>query len=213
MYPETISIDTVVFDLGGVLVDWNPRHLYRKIFRNDEAAMESFLSDVCNTAWNEQQDRGRPWSEAISEAISHHPSHEANIRVYRERWDEMLSGAMVGTVEILNELQLGGIRLVALTNWSAETFHYAERRFEFLKKFEGVLVSGKEGLIKPEPEIFQLLLHRYSLAPRRTLFIDDVEKNVAAARAQGMLAVRFTDADQLRSDLVTLGLPVASGRE
>ncbi|MBV4543112.1 HAD family hydrolase [Pseudomonas vlassakiae] len=199
---ETVNgIDTVVFDLGGVLVDWNPRYLFRKIFVDDEAAMEAFLANVCNTAWNERQDRGRSWAAAIEETIAEHPAHEAHIRAYRERWEEMLAGAMDGTVQVLEELHAAGVRLLALTNWSAETFAHAEQRFAFLEKFEGVLVSGRENLMKPEPEIFQLLLRRYELDPSRTLFVDDVQKNVDAAKAQGMQAVRFVDEQQLRQAL------------
>ncbi|QXH53506.1 HAD family phosphatase [Pseudomonas fakonensis] len=206
------TIDTVVFDLGGVLVDWNPRHLYRKLFAGDEAAMEAFLANVCNAAWNERQDRGRPWSQAIAQAIAAHPDHEPHIRAYRERWDEMLAGALEGTVQVLDELHGAGVRLIALTNWSAETFHYAEARFAFLKQFEGILVSGQEGLMKPEPEIFQLLLNRYGLSAPSTLFIDDVQKNVDVAVEQGMQAIRFTDPTQLRTALHGLGLPVAQKR-
>jgi 2-haloacid dehalogenase len=207
MHEPVHVIEAVVFDLGGVLVDWNPRHLFRKIFVDDEAAMEAFLANVCNTAWNESQDRGRSWAAAIEEAVAEHPAHEAHIRAYRERWEEMLAGALDGTVQVLDELHAAGVRLIALTNWSAETFHYAEQRFAFLKKFEGVLVSGRENLMKPEAEIFQLLLRRYGLEPSRTLFIDDVQKNVDAAKQQGMQALRFVDAQQLRQALVRLGLP------
>lgn len=208
MQNESTSVDTVVFDLGGVLVDWNPRHLYRKVFNGDEATMEAFLSGICNSAWNEQQDRGRPWAEAIDEAIALHPLHEPHIRAYRERWDEMLGGALEETVHVLNALHRSGVRLLALTNWSAETFHVAEERFEFLEKFEGVLVSGREGMMKPEPEIFQLLIRRYGLVPSRTLFIDDVQKNVDAAVSQGMHAVRFVSAGQLHHDLKQFGLSI-----
>lgn len=207
MHKRVNAIEAVVFDLGGVLVDWNPRHLFRKIFVDDEAAMEAFLANVCNTAWNERQDRGRSWAAAIDEAIAEHPAHASNIRAYRERWEEMLAGALDGTVQVLDELHAAGVRLIALTNWSAETFHYAEERFGFLDKFEGILVSGKENLMKPEPEIFQLLLRRYGLDPSRTLFIDDVQKNVDAAKAQGMQALRFIDPDQLSQALAGLGLP------
>lgn len=210
MPTEKYDVNTVVFDLGGVLVDWNPRHLFRKLFDGDEAAMEAFLSEVCNSAWNEKQDRGRSWSQAIDEAITQYPAHAHHIRAYRERWDEMLSGALEETVEILNDLHHSGVRLLALTNWSAETFHIAEQRFGFLEKFEGILVSGREGMMKPEPEIFQLLIHRYDLAPSRTLFIDDVQANVDAAVEQGLLALQFTSALQLRNDLRKIGLPMAA---
>ncbi|MDN6859450.1 HAD family phosphatase [Pseudomonas sp. CAN2814] len=213
MREQTGSIDTVVFDLGGVLVDWNPRHLYRKLFDGDEVAMEAFLTEVCNSAWNEQQDRGRPWAEAIAEAVARHPDQEANIRAYFERWDEMLAGALEETVLVLDELHRAGVRLLALTNWSAETFPVALERFEFLDRFEGVLVSGQEGLMKPEPEIFQLLIDRYGLVPSRTLFIDDVRKNVDAAVAQGLQAVQFSSAEQLRRDLEGFGLALVPDQQ
>ncbi|MBD9631527.1 MULTISPECIES: HAD family hydrolase [Pseudomonadaceae] len=210
---DSTSVDTVVFDLGGVLVDWNPRYLYRKVFDGDEVAMEAFLAQVCNQAWNERQDRGRPWAEAIAEAIALHPAHEPHIRAYRERWDEMLGGALEDTVQVLDELHQSGVRLLALTNWSAETFPVAEERFEFLGKFEAVLVSGQEGWMKPEPEIFQLLIRRYGLAPSRTLFIDDVRKNVEAAQALGLQAIQFASARQLRNDLKAFGLPIAPSEQ
>jgi len=200
------DIDAVVFDLGGVLIDWNPRHLYRKLFVGDEAGMETFLTDVCSPDWNERQDRGRPWTEAIAEAVARHPEQEAAIRAYRERWAEMLGGPVPGTVEILAELKGTGLRLLALTNWSAETFPLAESRYDFLHGFEGILVSGREGLIKPDPAIFRLLVARYGLDPSRTLFIDDNPRNVEAAAREGLRAIRFTDADRLRRDLAGLGL-------
>lgn len=209
MPSEKYDVNTVVFDLGGVLVDWNPRHLFRKLLDGDEAAMETFLKEICNSAWNEKQDRGRPWSEAIDEAIAQYPLHAHHIRAYRERWDEMLGGALEETVEVLNELHHSGVRILALTNWSAETFHIAEQRFGFLEKFEGILVSGRERMMKPEPEIFQLLISRYDLTPSRTLFIDDVQANVDAAVEQGLLALQFTSALQLRNELREIGLPIA----
>ncbi len=203
------GIDTVVFDLGGVLIDWNPRHLYRKVFAGDEPAMETFLAQVCNAAWNERQDQGRPWAEAIAEAVARHPQHEAHIRAYRTRWQEMLGGALDGTVRVLNELAEEGLRLLALTNWSAETFHFAEERFAFLDRFDGVVVSGREGVMKPDPAIFHLLIRRYGVDPVRAVFVDDVQKNVDAAVAQGLRGIRFLDSAQLRRDLRRLGVPVA----
>jgi 2-haloacid dehalogenase len=196
----------VVFDLGGVLINWNPRHLYRKIFGDDEAGMEAFLTNVCNMAWNERQDCGRLWTEAITEAIAQHPEHESNIRAYRERWPDMLADAIGGTVEILEELKDRGVRVLALTNWSSETFHFAEERFAFLQWFEGILVSGREGLMKPDPAIFQLLLKRYRLEPSSTVFIDDARGNVQAAINEGLRGIHFSTPDKLRHDLAALGL-------
>jgi len=210
-HPHPTAIDTAVFDLGNVLIRWNPRNLYKKLFGDDVEAMETFLSQVCHTAWNEQQDQGRTWHEATEEAIARHPDQEALIRAYRERWEEMLGGAIEDTVAILDELHANGIRLLALTNWSAETFPIALERFEFLQRFEGILVSGVEGVIKPSPEIFQLLASRYDVDSARAVFIDDHRPNIEGAQREGFHAVQFFSAAQLRKDLVALGLPVHAG--
>lgn len=201
-------VDTVVFDLGNVLIQWDPRHLYRKIFGDDVAAMEYFLSEVCNMDWNEQQDRGRPWQEGIAWAIARHPAYAPQIRAFYERWNEMVPGALEDTVEILQQLRALNVRLLALTNWSAETYHFAEERFPFLSWFEGIVVSGREQLVKPEPAIFKLLIQRYQLRPASTAFIDDSLRNVAAAQDQGLVAIHFHDAKALRLQLQALGIPV-----
>ncbi len=195
-----------VFDLGGVLIDWNPRHLYRKLFPEDEAGMEHFLAHICTQPWNERQDGGRPYHEAEAELIALHPEKADLIRAYHARWDEMLGGAIQGTVDILADLRGRGTPLFALTNWSAETFHHAERRFEFLTWFKDILVSGREGLIKPDPRIFRLMTDRFGIAPGTAAYIDDVPRNVAAGEAAGLKGLLFTDPPRLRRDLETLGL-------
>ncbi|WP_373778535.1 HAD family hydrolase [Glaesserella sp.] len=199
------NIETVVFDLGGVLVDWNPRHLYRKIF-TDEAEMEYFLTHICTQEWNEHQDRGRPWAEGIALLCAQHPDYETPIRAYYERWQEMLNGAIEETVKVLEDLHQHGIRLLALTNWSGETFHFAEEKFPFLHLFEGILVSGNENLMKPDPRIFTLLIERYNLNPQRTVFVDDSLRNVEAAINMGIHGLHFTGARQLEKDLAALGV-------
>ena len=190
-----------MFDLGGVLVDWDPRYLYRKLL-DDEAAVEEFLATVCTPAWNAEQDRGRPFAEGVAELVERHPAHAAAITAYHERWPEMLGGAVDGAVEVLAELRAAGVPVYALTNWSAETFGVARERFEFLEWFDGVLVSGEERIIKPDPAIFRLLLDRFGLDPEATFYVDDSEQNVAAADRLGFDAVRFTTPAQLRRDLV-----------
>ncbi|KND82852.1 HAD family hydrolase [Aggregatibacter actinomycetemcomitans serotype b str. SCC4092] len=191
--------------MGGVLVDWNPRHLYRKIFSND-AEMERFLAEVCNSEWNARQDAGRSWSEGVAEAVKQHPQYEAEIRAYHERWTETLNGAIDDTVALLEPLKRSGVRLLALTNWSNETFHFAEERFPFLTEFEGILVSGYERLAKPDPRIFNLLIERYHLNPQHTVFIDDNLRNVEGARNVGLHTLQFTHAQKLKQDLITLGV-------
>jgi len=205
---RSAGIDTIIFDLGGVLIDWNPRHLYRKIFGADHAAMEWFLAHVCSPEWNLRQDAGRPWPEAIAEAQARHPEHAALIRAYRERWEETLGGVIDDAVALLAELRSEPVRLLALTNWSAETFPIGRRRFPFLDWFEGIVVSGEEKLVKPDRAIYELLLRRYAAVPERAVFIDDSQRNVEGARAAGMMGLHFTSPEALARDLRGLGFSV-----
>jgi 2-haloacid dehalogenase len=199
-------IKSVVFDLGGVLIDWNPRYLYRKLFNGDEQAMEHFLANVCNGPWNLRQDEGRSWADAIEVACADHPQHRPLIAAYRERWDEMLNGPIDGTLEIVAELKAKGIPLYALTNWSAETFPIAKERYEFLGWFRDILVSGDEKLIKPDRRIYELQLSRNGLVAAESVFVDDARHNVEGARAAGMAALHFQTPERLRRDLTSLGL-------
>ena len=200
------GIDAVVFDLGGVLIDWNPRHLYRRMF-DEEAEMERFLAEICTPEWNLEQDRGRPWAQAIAELSARHPDQAERIRAYRARWPEMLNGAIEDTVGVLERLDQARVPLYAITNWSAETFPIGERMFPFLALFRGIVVSGRIGFVKPESQIYRHALARFGLLAERTLFIDDTPANVAGARAVGMQAIRFVGAEVLARDLSALGLP------
>jgi 2-haloacid dehalogenase len=200
------SPTAVVFDLGGVLIDWDPRYLYRSMFDGDEAAMEAFLAEVTTPEWNQQQDAGRPWTEAIESLSREHPERRELISAFWHRWTETLGEAIEPTVEILDELRRAGLRLFALSNWSAETFPLARPRYPFLEWFEGIVISGEVRLVKPDARIFRHLLERYGLAPGSTVFIDDSETNVQAARRLGMTGIHFRDAPGLRRDLAALGL-------
>jgi 2-haloacid dehalogenase len=200
------AVEAVVFDLGGVLIDWNPRYLYRQLFDGDDEAMEAFLSEITTQEWNARQDGGRTWAEAVAELVERHPEQRDLIAAYRERWEEMLAGPIEGTVDVLRELREAGVPVYALTNWSAETFPIARQRFEFLGWFEGVVVSGEIRLVKPDPQIFHHLLERFGLDATTTLFIDDHEPNIRAAQELGMQAIRFHDPGQLRADLAEMGL-------
>lgn len=201
---------TVVFDLGGVLIDWNPRHLYRELFGGDEAAMERFLTEVCAPSWNEQQDAGRPIAEAEAELLARHPDQAGMIRAFYAGFDRMMRDQIHGTVEVLEELHRADVPLYGLTNWSAETFHHGPRRFAFFQRFRGCVVSGEIKLKKPDRGIFDHLLTRYGLRAADCVFIDDSERNVAGARAAGLHALRFTTPEALRGDLRALGLPLAA---
>ncbi len=200
------TFDTIIFDLGGVLIDWNPEYLYRKILP-DEKERAYFLTKVCSSGWNVQQDAGRPLAEATQILVEQFPHYEAAIRAFYGRWTEMLGGVEEGTLQILEDLyQTGSHRLYALTNWSAETFPIARRRYPFLQYFEGILVSGEERMKKPDREIYQLLLSRYGIPAKRAVFIDDSLKNVQGALACGIHGIHFQSPGQLASDLQRLGL-------
>jgi 2-haloacid dehalogenase len=195
-----------VFDLGGVLIDWNPRYLYRKLFDGDDAAMEHFLATVCTSSWNEEQDAGRPFAEACALLKRVHPRHATLIDAWIERYDETLGGPISGAVDVLTALHSRGIPLYALSNWSAETFPVALKRFDFLKLFREVMLSGEVKLLKPDPRIFKLFLETFSVDPARCIYVDDRQSNVQAATACGMHGVVFTDPAALRAELVSLGL-------
>jgi 2-haloacid dehalogenase len=186
-------IDTVVFDLGAVLIDWDPRHLYRSLFEgaDAEAQMEHFLATVCTPEWNLEQDRGRSLREATDELVKRHPDQAELIRAYYGRWEEMVGEPIEGSVQITRELRARGIRLVALSNWSAETFARAEHRLGFLAGFDGVLISGRVGLVKPDPAIFELFAKQHAVDVRHAVFIDDSARNVEAGARAGFDAIRF----------------------
>ncbi|MBL8487139.1 MAG: HAD family phosphatase [Rhodocyclaceae bacterium] len=198
-------VSTVVFDLGGVLIDWNPRHLYRRLIP-DPRELDRFLAQVCPQSWNERQDAGRPVAEATRERIALYPDQADLIHAYYGRWEEMLSGPIAGTVALLEALHGRGIPLYALSNWSAELFPVARRRFPFLARFRGLVVSGEEGVIKPEPAIFHRLLDRYRLDAPACLFIDDNPANVAAAAGLGFRTHHFRTPELLSGHLAGLGL-------
>ena len=197
----------VVFDLGGVLVDWDPRYLYRTLF-SDEAEMERFLATVCTQAWNERMDEGLPFAEAVAELGAKHPQERARIEAFDDQWHLMLRGPIEGTVALLARLKQAGVPIYALSNWSAEKFPIARRRFDFLSWFRGIVISGEVGVKKPDPRIFRILCDRYALVPADTLFVDDVEANVEAARSLGFRAIHFTNPAQLEEALVEAGVEV-----
>jgi 2-haloacid dehalogenase len=196
----------VVFDLGGVLIDWDPRHLYRKMFGGDDAAMEAFLATVCTPEWNARQDAGRPFAEAVAQLVDDFPSERERIVAFHERWPETLGEGIAGTVAILGELHARAVPLYALSNWSAETFPVARERFPFLGLFDAIVISGQERISKPDPRLFRVLFDRYRLDPRDAVFVDDAPRNVEVAAEMGMHALHFTGPGPLRTALEALGL-------
>lgn len=199
------QIKAIVFDIGGVLLDWDPRYLYRKLIP-DEAEMETFLHTVCNNAWNLEQDRGRDWKEAVNLLTQQHPDKADLIKAYDERWPEMVQSAIHGTVDIMMELRSRGYKLYSITNFSEEKLEYSMKEYPFLRGFDGIIVSGKVKLLKPDPAIYKALLDEYDLNPRQLLFIDDRRENVQAAWDAGYHAVQFLSPAQLEQDLIAANI-------
>lgn len=200
------KFDSIIFDLGGVLIDWNPRYLYRKIFKTEEE-IDWFLENICTSDWNDQQDAGRSFEEATQQLVLQHPDHEQAIRAWYGRWQETIVGSIPQTVEILQALKnKNDYRLYALTNWSEETFPWALQKFDFLHWFEGIVVSGVEKTRKPFPEFYQILFNRYQVNPEKTVFIDDNLKNVEAGRKLGMEVIHFQSPQELHTAVKKLGI-------
>lgn len=194
-------INTIIFDLGAVLIDWNPHYVYRTLF-TEEQEMKDFLANICTSDWNEEQDAGRSIQEGTDLLIAQYPEHETNIRAFYGRWVEMLGEPLHGTVEIFRQLKASGnYKIYALTNWSAETFPIALERFDFLGWFDGVVVSGTEKMRKPAPAFYQLLLDRYDVKANEALFIDDNNRNVLAAEKMGIKSIHFTSSEALEEEL------------
>ena len=201
-----MQIETVIFDLGGVLIDWEPRRLFCKIF-DDEEEMEYFLNNICTPDWNVQQDGGRPLAKATQLLVNQYPDYTAQIEAFYGRWEEMLGGAILPTVAILEELiEAKKHRVLALTNWSAETFPVALRDYDFLHWFEGILVSGEEKLIKPQQEIYDLMCKRFDINPSTAVFIDDSLKNIRGCEAYGIHGIHFKSGEDLRRELQLMGV-------
>jgi 2-haloacid dehalogenase len=194
-------VNTILFDLGGVLIDWDPRYLYRPLFAGDDAAMEDFLARVCPPAWNVEMDAGKPFATAVAERQRLFPEHAQLIGLWHTGWPWMLRDAIYESVDVLARLRARGHRLLALTNWSAETFPIARSRFAFLEWFEDIVVSGEVKLVKPDVRIFELTVRRTGLEPGRTLYVDDSAPNVSAASALGFQTHHFTGPCELRAEL------------
>lgn len=198
-------IKNIVFDFGGVLIDWNPRYLYNQLFENKDD-MEYFLSEVCNDYWNLQQDAGRPINEATKLLVLQHPQYEEMIRAYYGRWEEMLNGQIKENVDILYKIDKTKYNIYGLTNWSGETFPIAYSKYPFFKEFKGIVVSGDEKMIKPNKDIFYLLLIRYGLKAEDSLFIDDNINNVKTAKDIGFHTLHYSATVNLEQQFKNLGI-------
>ncbi len=184
------GVKNVVFDFGGVLIDWNQRYLYRKVFASEEE-MEWFLANVCTSEWNARQDAGRPFAEGIAEAKAQYPQYSEQIEMFWSRWIEMVGGEIQENTDWLRRLKAEGYGIYGLTNWSAETLPQVMESYDFFSLFDGIVVSGEEHLLKPDPRIYRVLLNRYHLNPAECLFIDDNPQNVTAAKHIGMWGLTF----------------------
>lgn len=200
------NVQGMLFDLGGVVIDWNPRHLFRKVFGGDVARMEYFLNNICPVEWNELQDAGRSLSVATDARVREYPEWEQEIRAYYGRWEEMVGEEIPGTAELLAELSRLGVQLFALSNWSLETFPLISGRFSALNNFERIFLSGKAKSAKPDSRFYDYALKEIGLPRERLLFIDDNLRNVEAARALALPSIQFLDASQLRRALRAMNL-------
>ncbi|WP_405250367.1 HAD family hydrolase [Dokdonia sp. Asnod3-C12] len=203
------NINTIIFDLGGVLIDWSPEYVYLKEFRGDRAKMDWFLNHICAWDWNVNQDAGYSLEKATQERIAMFPEYERLIKMYYGRWEEMLGFTHEGTLQVLKELiDNPDYRVLALTNWSGETFPIALKKFPWLQWFEGILVSGDEGTRKPFRDIYDLMLDRYKIEPSQAIFIDDSLKNIQGCEVAGITGIHFTDAQTLAVQLRSKGVHV-----
>ncbi|MGH2564450.1 MAG: HAD family hydrolase [Ginsengibacter sp.] len=194
-----MEIKNIIFDFGGVLVDWNPRYLYKDHFTT-ENEMEHFLKNICSDEWNAEQDRGRTLSEGTALLQNKFPEFHSMIQLFYDEWETMLRSDIPETVALLYKLKTR-YKIYGLTNWSAETISNAYKRFPFFKEFNGIVVSGEEKMIKPDKQIYHLLLDRYNLKAGNTIFIDDNINNIRAAKEIGMHAIHFESASQLIAEL------------
>ena len=195
-------IKNVVFDFGGVLVDWNPHHLYDGYFGSEQQATW-FLENICLYSWNLQMDGGKPFAEGVAELTMQHPEWAEAIGIYHTRWSEMIGGEIEGTAELVRRLKEAGYGVYGLTNWSMETYPIIRDRYEVFSLFDGVVVSGEEHLLKPDRRIYECLLDRYALKAEESVFLDDNADNVAGAEAVQMSAIRFENAMQAERELKT----------
>jgi len=202
----------VLWDLGGVFLDWDPRYLYRKLFAGDEAAMEDFLTNVCSPQWHAEQDLGRSVAEACRSLAAAHPEHASLVLAWGERSEEMIGSVISGTVSLLEEVKAGGAQCYALSNMEPENWEKRRAAYEFISWFDGWFISGLEGVAKPDPRFFERALQRFGLKPEETFFVDDKEANVAAAKALGIPGTLFSGPEHLRTELLRVGLALGGAR-
>lgn len=202
------KIDTVIFDLGGVLVDWDPKNMYKKVFKTTEE-MNWFLDNVCTFEWNMEQDGGRLIADAVTQKISEFPEFEEQIKMFYDRWEEMFIGILQQNIDVQQKLIANpNYRVYALTNWCGEKWDKALELFPFFNDFEGVIVSGKVKMRKPNDDIFQLILNRFNINPKTTVFIDDNLENTIASERNGLQTIHLKPSSNLKSELTNIGIEI-----
>jgi 2-haloacid dehalogenase len=202
----TQTVKAILFDFGNVLLEWNPRHIYRRYFPGNEEAMEQFLEEVSFMDWNAQQDKGRPFTEGVADLSRQYPHYSDLIQAYHDNWRESIGAALSGTVELMKRLKEAGYLVYGLSNWSAETFPLVREKFDFFSLLDDIIISGEVGTIKPEPEIFQVALRRIGRPAQECLFIDDASANIDQAQKIGFVTVLFESPEQLEEELHRLDL-------
>jgi 2-haloacid dehalogenase len=200
------TIQAILFDFGNVLLEWNPRYVYRRYFPGDEEAMENFFHEVNFMDWNALQDKGRSFTEGVADLSKQFPHYADLIQAYHDHWKDSIGDPLEGTVEILKRLKKAGYPLYGLSNWSAETFPYARQKFYFFNLFDDIIISGEVLSIKPEPQFFEIALRRIGRPASECLFIDDSLANIEQARRMGFAAIHFLSAGQLEKDMQRLGI-------
>lgn len=203
---KSSSIKAIIFDFGNVLLEWDPRFVYRRYFPKDEEGMENFLKEIKFAEWNAQQDKGRPFEEGIAILSKEHPHRVELIKAYHDHWQDSIGDAIPGSVELLKRLKNDGWRLYGLSNWSAETFPFALSKYDFFHLFDDMVISGRVGLVKPDPAIYNLLLDKIGKPAGECLFIDDSLANIEQAKQMGFVTIHFTSPSQLEDELIQKGI-------
>jgi len=201
----TTNIKAIIFDYGNVLLEWNPRNVYRRYF-NDEQTMEQFLREVKFMEWNAQQDKGRSFKEGIAILSNEFPQHAHLIQAYHDHWKDSIGDALTGTVDILKRLKQAGYPLYGFSNWSAETFPFARAKYDFFHLLDDMVISGAVGFVKPEPEIYQIMLDKIGKPAQECLLIDDSSPNIQQAKQMGFATIHFQSPGQLGDELKQMGL-------
>jgi len=200
------NIKAIIFDYGNVLIEWDPRYVYNRYFPNDSEGMENFLQEVDFMGWNAYQDKGRTFKEGVADLSAQFPHYSHLIQAYHDHWKDSIGTAYWETVEIMKQLKAKGYPLYGLSNWSAETFPYARAKYDFFNLLDGMVISGHVGHVKPEPEIYDIMLEKIDRPAQECLFIDDSLPNIKQANTMGFKTIHFTSPEQLKKELTQLGL-------